>query len=210
MTDDRVIRLTAGLGLAALAVITAIVSYLHGLAVVRSTGSTGAVAYLIPFVADLMIITASMALLEAARSGGIKPKLAIVSLMVGIGSTVAMNVVAGLGHGTGGALVASLPPVALVLSLETLMGLVRRARAGSQPGHPRAAASQCQHGAASTADAAAVAAFLHGRDCLGSQPSQRQLSAAFGISRPKVAELVGSLNGQHRQDTENPLPDERA
>jgi hypothetical protein len=36
--------------------------------VVRSVGNTGALAYLIPFVADLMIISASMELLEAASN----------------------------------------------------------------------------------------------------------------------------------------------
>jgi hypothetical protein len=39
-----------------------------------------------------------------------------------------MNVAAGWRRGGAGALVAALPPVALVLSLETLMGLVRRSR----------------------------------------------------------------------------------
>lgn len=44
---DGLIRLLAGLSLAALALITGIVSYLHALAVVHATGSTGLVAYLI-------------------------------------------------------------------------------------------------------------------------------------------------------------------
>lgn len=125
---DGRIRLVAGLALFALAAITAIVSYLHALAVVRSVGNTGAVAYLIPFVADLMIVSASMALLEAARNSASKPALAIVSLVFGIGATLAMNVAAGWHHGSAGALVAALPPVALVLSLETLIGLVRHSR----------------------------------------------------------------------------------
>lgn len=197
--DER-IRLMAGLALAALAVITATVSYLHALAVVRGTGSTGLVAYLIPFVADLMIVTASLVLLEAARNGGTKPKLAIVSLLAGIGSTVAMNVVAGLAHGTGGALVASLPPVALVLSLETLIGLVRRARAGAEPGHLSANAGQCPHRVAGSADEAVLTAYLHGRDCLEEPPSQRHLASQFGMPRTRVAALVGSANGQHPQD----------
>ena len=74
-----------------------------------------------------------------------EPALAIVSLVFGIGATLAMNVAAGWHHGSAGALVAALSPVALVLSLETLMGLVRRSRefevprddgrAGPQPGH---------------------------------------------------------------------------
>lgn len=162
-TADALVRLLAGLSLVALALITGIVSYLHALAVVHATGSTRLVAYLIPFVADLMIITSSLALLEVARNGGTKPKLAIVSPLVGIGSTVAMNVVAGLTHGTGGALVASLPPVALVLSLETLMGLVRRARAGAEPtdapsSTPATSASRSARSAASFRSAATAAA----------------------------------------------------
>ncbi len=51
---DGRLRLIAGLALFALASITAIVSNLHALAVVRAVGNTGAVVYLIPCVADLM------------------------------------------------------------------------------------------------------------------------------------------------------------
>jgi hypothetical protein len=109
---DGRIRLIAGLALFALAAITAIVSYLHAVAVVRAVGNTGAVAYLIPFVADLMIVSASMALLEAARNSAAKPALAIVSLVFGIGATLAMNVAAGWHFGSAGVLVAALPPVA--------------------------------------------------------------------------------------------------
>ena len=160
---------------------------------VHATGSTGLVAYLIPFVADLMILTASLALLDAIRNRAHKPRLAIVSLAVGIGATVAMNIVAGLAHGPGGALVASLPPVAFVLSVETLMGIVRLAR-GGQPG---AIAEACPHGVASTAEEGVALAWLHGRDCLGDPPSQRHLAGSFGLSRARVAALVGNLNGQH-------------
>ena len=63
MTDGS-IRFLAGLSLAALAAITGIVSYLHALTVVYLTGSAGLVAYLIPFVADLMIVTVSLAILS--------------------------------------------------------------------------------------------------------------------------------------------------
>ena len=121
MTDGS-IRFLAGLSLAALAAITGIVSYLHALTVVYLTGSAGLVAYLIPFVADLMIVTASLAILDAIRHRAPKPPLAMISLGAGIGSTLAMNIVAGLHTSAGGALVAALPPVAFVLSLETLMG----------------------------------------------------------------------------------------
>ena len=93
MTDGS-IRFLAGLSLAALAAITGIVSYLHTLTVVHLTGSAGVVAYLIPFVADLMIVTASLAILDAIRHRARKPPLAMVSLVTGIGSTLGMNIVA--------------------------------------------------------------------------------------------------------------------
>ena len=52
------------------------------------------------------------------------PRTAIV---VGIGTTIAMNVYGGLWDGsTGGAVVAALYPVALVVSLETLICMMRR------------------------------------------------------------------------------------
>jgi hypothetical protein len=199
---DGSIRFLAGLSLAALAAITGIVSYLHALTVVYITGSAGLVAYLIPFVADLMIVTASLAILDAIRHHAPKPPLAMVSLVAGIGSTLAMNIVAGLHISAGGALVAALPPVAFVLSLETLMGIVRLARAGDGANHLTATDGQCPHQVAMSAEDAVVTAYLHARDCLGEPVSQRQLSATFGVPRPKVATLVGTLNGTRPNDAE--------
>jgi hypothetical protein len=97
-----------------------------------------------------------------------------------------------------GTLVAALPPVALVLSLETLIGLVRRSRergASTCNDHPDPLLGQCPHQVAMTADDAVISAYLHSRDCYGDTPSQRQLAAQFGLSRAKVATLIGSLNG---------------
>jgi Protein of unknown function (DUF2637) len=197
---DGSIRFLAGLSLAALAAITGIVSYLHALAVVYLTGSAGLVAYLIPFVADLMIVTASLAILDAIRHHAPKPPLAMVSLVAGIGSTLAMNIVAGLHISAGGALVAALPPVAFVLSLETLMGIVRLARTGDGESHLTATGGQCPHQVAMSAEDAVITAYLHARDCLGEPVSQRHLSATFGVPRPKVATLVGTLNGTRPND----------
>ena len=201
MTDGS-IRFLAGLSLAALAAITGIVSYLHALTVVHLTGSAGVVAYLIPFVADLMIVTASLAILDAIRHHAPKPPLAMVSLVTGIGSTLAMNIVAGLHTSAGGALVAALPPVAFVLSLETLMGIVRLARAGDGASHLTATGGQCPHQVAMSAEDAVATAYLHARDCLGEPVSQRQLSATFGVPRPKAATLVATLNGTRPNDAE--------
>jgi hypothetical protein len=95
--------------------------------------------------------------------------------------------------------------VAFVLSLETLMGIVRLARGGDGASHDVTIDGQCPHNVAMSADDAIVAAYLHARDCLGQPVSQRQLSATFGVPRPRVAALVGALNG-HGQQTPETTP----
>ena len=121
-------RWTARLALAGVSAIAAVVSYFHALAVVRSAGATAPVAYLVPFLADLVILGASAALLEASRGAHERPRLATVSLAAGIAVTVAMNVAAGVAHGVTGALVAGWPALAFILALESLAGMVRRDR----------------------------------------------------------------------------------
>jgi hypothetical protein len=54
-----------------------------------------------------------------------------------------------------------------------------------------------------SAEDAVVTAYLHARDCLGEPVSQRQLSATFGVPRPKVATLVATLNGTRPNDEED-------
>lgn len=112
--------------MAALAGITGVVSWLHAYAVVREVGNTGTVAYLVPFVPDLMIVTSSVTLLEAARTGMRRPWMAMLSLAVGAGVTVVLNVAAGWRQGPGSCLLNGLIPVAFVLTFETLIGLLRR------------------------------------------------------------------------------------
>lgn len=186
-------RVLGGLTLGALAAITAVISYQHGLEVVRATGTSGFVAYLVPVVADLMIFASSLALLDAAQRDQPRPPLAACSLAFGIVATVAMNVASGWHHGVGGALVSALAPVALVLSYETLMGMVRRGRQIAETEPPEATAEQppaCPHGVAQGVEEAALAAFLHARDCEGARPSQRQVAEAFGINRNRLGTLI--------------------
>ncbi len=111
---------------AMLSAITGIVSYQHGLEVVRATGSTGVAAYLVPVVPDLMIVTSSLTLMEASAIGARRPWTAMAALVAGIGWTVAMNVAAGWRNGPGGALIAAAIPVAFVLTFEAFLWLARR------------------------------------------------------------------------------------
>lgn len=191
------IRAMGGLSLGALAAITAVISYQHGLDVVHRTGTRDLVAYLVPLVPDLMIFASSLALLEAAQQGAPRPKLAVCALAFGIVATVAMNMASGWHHGPGGALVSILAPIALVLSYETLMGMVRRGRALAETEHPEATdepTAACPHRPAEGVESAAVTYFLHARDCDDEPVSYRQAAEMFGIHRNKLSELVRAID----------------
>ena len=120
---------------AALSAITGIVSYRHGLDVARLTANTGMVAYLVPLVPDLMIATSSVTLIEAARHGK-RPATAMAAFAAGFGWTVAQNIAGGWGGGVGGRLIAGGIPLALVMTFESLLWLLRNARRGVSPGTP--------------------------------------------------------------------------
>jgi len=109
-----------------LAAVAAVVSYRHAYEVISAHGESGWVAYLVPLTIDGLIFAASMVLLDTARRGATRPKLAYFTLGLGILATLAANVMHGWEHGPIGAIVAAWPAVALVLSYELLMGLIRR------------------------------------------------------------------------------------
>ncbi len=195
MSQSPATRVIAGGALAGVSLIAAVVSYLHALAVVRDVGARPPVAYLIPFLADLVILGASASLLDASKRRQGLPRLTVLSLAAGVGVTLAMNVAAGLGHGLPGAAVAGWPAVAFILALESLAGMVRRGR-GSTP-RPAAAAT-CDHlvppGAA--AQDKAVAAWLHIRDCEQGKPSFRAVGRQIGVHHATAGQLVkAGLNG---------------
>jgi Protein of unknown function (DUF2637) len=168
--------------LAALSAITGVVSYEHGLEIVRLVGNAGLVAYLVPLVPDLMIVSSSLTLLEAAAMRERRPVMAMLALAAGIGWTVAMNVAAGWRHGTGGALVAAGVPLAFVLTFESLLWLYRRGRDGGFPLEPAAVPATCDHEPPLDLDAAIRAAAAH--------LSKRQIAIAFECGRPRVSEVL--------------------
>jgi hypothetical protein len=198
-TDSRTPRVVGWLALSGVSLIAGIASYFHALAVVQAAGATPPVSYLVPALADLVILGASADLLAASRAGHGRPRLTMVALGVGIVVTLAMNVAAGWHHGPGGRLVAGWPALAFTLALESLAGLVRRGRGGvSVPPVPAAPDSPagCGHGVSETREERIVDAFLHLRDCLGAEPSFRDLGRAFGIHHDTAGQLVkAALNG---------------
>jgi hypothetical protein len=126
--QDRAIRATATVAVMAVAAIAAIASYRHVYELAVRNGETGTTARILPLTVDGLIFAASIVMLQAARRGQRAPWLAWMSLAVGIVATLAANVSHGLAYGWVGALVAAWPALALVLSYELLMGMIRTGR----------------------------------------------------------------------------------
>jgi hypothetical protein len=168
-------RAAVWLLVAALAGITGVVSYLHALYIVQLVHNTAPVAYLIPFVPDLMIVTSSVTLIEAKRLDDSRPWQATLSLAVGVVVTIVMNVAAGVHDGRGAMLVNGLIPVAFILSLESLIVLLGKWRNAPLSEDP---AATCGHKLPVTLDEALQAAYP--------ALSKRQLAEAFEVSRARV------------------------
>ena len=199
MNATRTPRVVGWLALAGVSLIAGIASYFHALAVVEASGATAPVSYLVPALADLVILGASADLLAASRAGQQRPRLTMLALGVGVVVTLAFNVVASHPHAMPSWLVDGWPALAFILALESLAGLVRRGRGGGGTGTVPAAqtvAVGCGHGVAETREERVVDAFLHQRDCLGAEPSYRDLGRAFGIHHDTAGQLVkASQNG---------------
>jgi Protein of unknown function (DUF2637) len=125
MSADGVIRWSASAVTTAVAGAAGWVSYLHALSVVRMAGETGAVSFVYPVFIDGVVYCSSMVLLSAARRRQDAPVLAWWALGVGIALTLCANVASMAAHGPLGMFVGSLPAVALILSYELLMIIIR-------------------------------------------------------------------------------------
>ena len=203
MSATRTPRVVGWLALAGVSLIAGIASYFHALAVVQASGARPPVSYLVPALADLVILGASADLLAASRAGQRRPQLTMLALAVGVVVTLAFNVVASHPHAMPSWLVDGWPALAFILALESLAGLVRSGRGGAVTAAAPAtstAAAGCGHGVADTREERVVDAFLHQRDCLGAEPSYRDLGRAFGIHHDTAGQLVKTAangNGSH-------------
>jgi hypothetical protein len=108
-------------------------------------------------------------------------------------ATLYANVESGISRGVLAAIVAGWPAIAFALASFLFEQSFRRAV--GQRLATAAITGQCGHTMSGDPGRATVGMYLHQRDCLGVRPSMRQLSATFGLSRHKVAELVGGLSG---------------
>jgi hypothetical protein len=167
-------RVCAVLVLAALSVITGIISYEHGLIMARETSNTGLVCYLLPLVPDLMIVGGSITLVEASARHLSRPLPAIGALVAGIGWTVAQNIAGGWHGGAGDRVVSGGIPLAFLVTFESLLWLLRQ-------GRQSAAATTGNHSQPPRPET-----VEDGLALLLDIESQRTLAEALGVPRSRV------------------------
>jgi uncharacterized protein DUF2637 len=176
---------------------TAAVSYTHALDVVRMVGSHGNIGYLIPLFADGLIFLCSTAIYASTQDTGHASRWAWTGLVIGCFVTIAMNVIAGVvpnlahvGAAIGGALVGALTPTVLLIALPVLEHMLRTAPAPKPGDKPRS----CPHGLPGSVADAAVADYLHRRDCLGEQPTYGAVADTWRVDRRKLPQLVAAVS----------------
>ncbi len=109
--------------------VAAFVSYGHALQVIRDHGERGASAFASPLCIDGLLLVASLTMLDSARRGQRPPGLARWALASGIAATIALNAMHGLARGPVSAVLAAWPALCLIITVEMVMGMIRRGRA---------------------------------------------------------------------------------
>lgn len=130
---NRFIRISTAATVVGIGAIAAVISYRHAYGVAVAHGESTGTGRLVPLTVDGLVFVASMVLLDAARRRAPAPPLARLALALGIGATIAVNVLHGIAHGLIGAIISAWPAVCLVVVVELLMGLIRAARQGVRP-----------------------------------------------------------------------------
>src|SRR5688572_9754704 len=117
------IRRVTVLAVVTVALVAAAASYEH-MRLLAAAAGEGWRAWLLPLSVDGLVIAASMAMLVRRRAGEAAGPLAWLSLLLGVGASLAANVAAAEPT-VQGRLVAAWPPVALLLAYELLMQQIK-------------------------------------------------------------------------------------
>lgn len=171
MSESRATRRFAVAMTLFIAAAAAVLSYDHALIVSTRVGTPVPMAYLVPLLPDGLIVLSSTALYEAAQAKSGRPGWASGGLVLGVGVTLVLNVASGWPHGWGGRLLNALPPLALIVAIEVLIGIFRRARAAAAVSEPEQGPKPPAH--------VALASLLD-------DYSQQQLADALGLNRNHV------------------------
>lgn len=190
--------LVAGLALATVAGVTGRISYLHIKALTIALHQAAQVGQIMPFGVDGLIVVGSVVLLQPPRD---QPWLGWIGIGPGVAASLFANWESGIHYGVLSAIWATVPAAFFALATVMLERWAKSqfSRLGSSGRTNMGAggddedddgANDCPHHMALSAEDGLIQQFLHIRDCEWGEPSQRKLSAAFGVNRLRTAELV--------------------
>jgi hypothetical protein len=198
---DRAIRYSTIAAVVVVAAVAASFSYLHALEVVGEHSRPSIMNNGSPLTVDGLICSGSMVLLNDARRGLDAHPLAWFALGLGIAATLTVNVVSGLAYGPAGAVISAWSAVALILSCELLMIIVRRSavteRAApvADPAVPEPPAEFNGHGhKAAEIFAADIAS--------GTVPGVRRIRSALGVGQPRAQQIREYLAALRAEGTQ--------
>lgn len=180
MSESRLARAGTTAAVLIVALIAAVISFVHIGHLAVTHGQTALASLLLPVSIDGTVAAASLVMLRAARAGLGTPWLARFMLGLSVVATLTANIAYGSAFGLAGALLSGWPAVAFIGSAEMAIGMVRRTRQAA-PDSP----SQFVPSDAQSAALAAMRATL----AAGNPLSGRQLEARFGLSRAEATRV---------------------
>ena len=178
MSQSRATRRFAVAVTLFIALAAAALSYDHAYIVARLVGTGPLMGLLVPLLPDGLIVLAFSSMQDAAQAKAPRPGWATLGLGLGVGVTLVLNVASGWRHGDGGRLLNALPPLALLVAVEVLVGILRRGRAYQDTDHAGDQADQDE-----PAETPPVQVALAR---LTADYSQRELAAALSVPRTHV------------------------
>lgn len=185
VTGERAIRRLTAAAVLLVAAIAAVISFVHIEHLAVTHGQVPLAANLLPISIDGTVAAASLVMLRAARAGLGTPWLARFMLALAVGATLAANIGYGLPYGLPGALLSGWPAVAFIGCAEMAIGMVRRARQGSEGARPSSLpAPQVARDAEEAAQNALAASVAAGNPLSG-----RQLESRFGLTRAQATRV---------------------
>ena len=191
--------LVVGAALATVTAVTGFISYTHICALTLALHQSWKTAHLTPLAVDGQIVIGGVVL--ATGHGGQK-YWGWLGIGPGLAESLYANWESGSVHGQQAAIWATVAAQSFAVATFLFERWVKAQFAGvAEAAEANTVANDgdssdddvnpCPHLAPRTVEEAAIYAWLHAEECLGEPLSQRQLSAAFGLTRQRVAELVG-------------------
>ncbi len=154
--SDTTTRRIAAAAVLGVALIAAMVSFIHIEHLAVTHGQTVLAAWLLPVSIDGTVLAASMVMLQAARSGIRTPWLARVMLGLAVTATLAANVAYGWPAGPWWSLLSGWPAMAFIGCAEMALGMVRRTVRKSATDATRKTSASTPAGAARKASGSAA------------------------------------------------------